>query len=446
MRATGSRNAASRRVSQRLEDPLHAAGGLSNRTVGAIVAVEVVALGSLAVPLLLGLAMKVNRIDTTWSPESALSLVTACGALSALVANPVLGSWCDGRRHRGSGRADFVLGGVLTGASAVALLVLADSLLTLTLVWMLAHLCFNACFVALYGYIADLVPERERARVAGVFGAAAVASVVCGMGLVAVLPKTMPVVLLTMPVLAIPVAILSFLHLRRLPLPTESSERTYESWSARVASLRGQSQYWRVWWQRMGVQLTYGVVSAYGLFFLIRRAQLDEEQAATWVSVVSATAAVLSAIVAVVVGRWASKRGSYGPFILSSMLLIGGALVLKAVGTSVAAYAVATLLVSVAIGSYYAIDLALVLRTVPASRAGFFLGFFNIARTLPQSLIPALAPWVLLIGDGDPIGGSKQNYLALYLVGLVLLVVSLVPLRGMTVLRRTTAQGGDRDF
>lgn len=437
MRATGSRNTPTGRPSEALDCALPVPARLARRTVTAIAAVEVVALGSLAVPLLLGLAMKVNRIETTWRMESALSVITAFGALAALVANPVLGSWCDRRRHRGSGRADFVLGGVLTGVGAVALLLVADSLLTLTLVWMLAQFCFNACFAALYGYIADLVPEPDRARVAGIFGAAAVASVVCGMGLIALLPKTMPVVLLTMPALAIPVTIVAFVHLRGLPRPAQPSDRATDSWAARFGSLRGQTQYWRVWWQRLGVQLTYGVVSAYGLFFLIRRVQLDEEQAATWVSGISATSAVVSAVMAVVLGRWASRRGSYGPFILASMLLIGGALVLKAVGTSVAAYAAATLLVSIGIGSYYAVDLALVLRTVPASRAGFFLGFFNIARTLPQSLVPALAPWLLLLGDGDLIGEGKQNYFALYASGLVLLVLSLLPLRGMSVLRRT---------
>lgn len=440
MRPAGSSDAPSGQPPEDLDPVLPGPGPLAQRTVTAIAAVEVVALGSLAVPLMLGLAMKVNRIETTWRVESALSLVTAFGALAALVANPILGAWCDRRRHRGSGRADFVLGGVLTGVGAVALLLVADNLLTLTLVWMLAQFCFNACFAALYGYIADLVPEHDRARVAGVFGAAAVASVVFGMGLIAVLPKTMPVVLLTMPALAIPVTLVAFAHLRGLPRPSQPSARTSENWAARLGSLRGQAQYWRVWWQRLGVQLTYGVVSAYGLFFLIRRVQLDEEQAATWVSAISAVSAVVSAVMAVLLGRWASKRGSYGPFILTSMLLIGVALVLKAVGTTTAAYAVATLLVSVGIGSYYAVDLALVLRTVPATRAGFFLGFFNIARTLPQSLVPALAPWVLLIGDGDVIGAGKQNYFALYVVGLVVLALALLPLRGMSVLRRTSEQ------
>lgn len=407
----------------------------SRATVASIVVVEFFALGSLAVPLMLGLAMAVNRIETTWEPEAALSLIAALGAASALVANPVFGAWCDRRRHRGAGRAGFMLGGVVAGVAAVALLLAADSIPELTAVWMLAQASFNATFAALYGMIADLVHETDRGRVSGLFGAAAVGSVVVGMGLVAVLPKVLPAVLLPMPILALPITLLAYRHLRRLPRSPAAEAKL--SWWQQVGALRGNRQYWLVWWQRVLVQATYGVVTGYGLYFLIRRVGLAEESAATWVSVTAALSAAASSAAAILFGRWAGRRGSYGPFIVASLMLIGVALGLKAVGTTATAYAAATVLVGIGIGCYYAVDLALVLRTVPASRAGLFLGFFNIARTLPQSLVPAVAPLLLMLGDGDLVGDGSQNYFAFYAFGFLLLLLSAAPLRRMAVLRRS---------
>lgn len=412
------------------------AARLPTRTLVAIVATELVSLGSLTVPLMLGLALAVRRVDTGLEPEAALSIVAALGAVAALVANPVFGAWCDRTRHRGAGRAAFLLGGTVAGVAAIALLLVADSVLELTLVWMLAQASFNATFAALYGLMADLVPEEDRARVSGWFGAAAVGSVVVGMGLVAVLPKELPVVLLTMPTLAVPVVAWSFGHLSRLPRPPSPTAPVASGWRERVTGMRGMPQYWLVWVQRLLVQTAYGVVTIYGLFYLMRRADLAESEAATWVSIVSAAAAGLSALASVVFGSLAGQRGSYGRFIALSVGLIGVALVVKGLGQSATAYTLAAVLVGVGIGCYYAVDLALVLRTVPAARAGLFLGFFNVARTLPQSLVPAVAPALLALGSGDLVGDSDQNYAALYAAGLVVVAMSLVPLRWMTSLRR----------
>lgn len=419
--------------------PLSNEGRLPNATLVAIVATELVALGSLTVPLMLGLAMAVNRIDTRLDPEGALAVVTASGAVAALVANPVFGYWCDRVRNRSGGRAAFLLGGVLAGCAAVALLLAADTLLMLTAAWMLAQASFNATFAALYGLIADLVPEPDRARVSGWFGGAAVGSVVVGMGLVAVLPKELPVVLLIMPTLAVPVTLAAYWHLRKAAAGVGVSPPTTMERMGRaelLRTLRATPQYWLVWLQRLLVQSGYGMVTIFGLFYLMRRADLAEEEAATWVAASSAVAAVVSIGCSIWAGSRAGRRGAYRGYLLLSVGLIAVALVIKAAGVDPLAYLVAAVLVGAGIGCYYAIDLALVLRTVPRQSAGLLLGFFNIARTLPQSLVPAAAPLLIAIGDGDPIGDSEQNYTALYVVGFLVVLASLIPLRWMTVLRR----------
>jgi MFS family permease len=414
---------------------MHDRARASAVTVAAIVVTELVCLGALLVPILVGLALRITTIHTSLEPETALSLVSGLGAAVALVTSPVFGAWSDRTRHRGAGRAAFVLGGALVGVAGIALLLPAHDLLTVTLAWILAHLGFSATFAALYGLIADLVEEPRQAVVSGWFSAAAVGSAAVGLGLVAILPKSLPVVLLTMPALALPVVGWTFWHLVRLPrpaAPTAAPRRLRAGFEA----LRGTPQYWLIWLQRLLVQTAYGVVAAYGVFFLIRRAHLGKADAATWVAASTAGAAVLSVLASVLIGRWAARSGSYGRHILAAVGLLGAALAVMALGTDVAAFVVATALAGVGIGCYYAVDLALILRTIPEQRAGLLLGIFNIARTLPQSLVPFAAPVLLAVGPGDLVGDSSQNYAVLYAAGLLVALASLVPLRWITLLRR----------
>lgn len=417
---------------------------MSGSALASIVAAEFVALGSLAAPLVLGLAVAVKRLDTAWTPEQTLSLVTALGALSAMIANPIFGALSDRTRHRGSGRPAWVLGGVLAGVPAVWSLTQMSTVAGLVVAWCFAQAAFNATFAGLYGLIADQVPEEDRARVSGWFGGAAVGSVVAALGVAAVMPKDLGPIMLPMPLLAVPTTLVAYWYLRRLPLP--SPARRGEGLGAVVAELAANRQYWMVWLQRALVQLTYGIATAYGFYFLIRRAGMGEDRAATWVAVTAAAAASLSAVASVLAGKAVGRSGNYAGPIVASVLVIATGTGVKMVGTSATAYVIASVLVGIGIGCYYAVDLALVLRTVPGRRAGQYLGLFNIARTLPQSLAPAIAPLLLAVGGGDVVGDGSQNYFALYVFGIVIALIALMPMRHITVTRRgeTSALGGSR--
>jgi hypothetical protein len=77
---------------------------------------------------------------------------------------------------------------------------------------------------------------------------------------------------------------------------------------------------------------------------------------------------------------------------------------------------------------------------LPSGLEGFFLGWFTIARTLPQSLAPAVAPALLAIGSGDIVGADRsQNYAALFGMGTVVAIVALA------LVAPLTAAGRERD-
>lgn len=406
---------------------------VSGRTVAAICATEVAALGSLIVPLAIGLALAVSRLETGHRPETVLSLVVGCGAVTSLVAHPVVGWLSD--RSRSPTRAWWILGGAAAGALIAPVALVVDSLAGLTIYWCAMQAAYSAVFATLYGTIADVVPEADRARVAGLFSGSAAGAIVLPLAVAGALPKVPVVMFVLMPTLALPVVALAFLHLRRHA--TRPVRRERDAGALRAAS----RQYWLVWLQRLLAQLAHSIVLLYGVYFLIRRVGLAEEAAASWVAQTVAVTAVATMVVAIAVGRLASRTGNYGPYIFASFVLLIAALAIKAAGTSVLAYVSATLLVGMGVGCYYAVDLALVLRTVPAQHAATLLGFFNIARTLPQSLAPAIGPVLLAVGSGDLVGVDRsQNYFALYVGGLVVTVVALLLVVPIRVLRREAVE------
>ncbi len=390
---------------------------LDRRSIAAIMAVEMTALGSLVLPLQIALPLAIRDMRTGLVDETALSVVAASGALVAMIAAPILGGLSDRTRHRGAGRAIWIVGGAFAGALALLWTTQASGLTELTVGWCAAQFCYNATFSALFGLIGDHTDATNRSTVSGLFGASAVASVVLAMGLATVLPKGGLVLTMTVPAIACVVATIAFYLLRGF-----AGRNVVAADPAARESLRGHHQFWLIWTQRLLAQLAYGLVVSFGLYFLIRRVHLAEDAAADWVAVTSAAAAVISAIAAVTTGRLVRGR-SYRGFIAGAMVAMAAGSLIKAFGDGVEHYVLASLIVAAALGCYSAVDLALVLRVVPSSRSGRFLGIFNIARTLPQSLAPAIAPMALALGD-DPISGSSQNYLALFVVGAVAAVIA----------------------
>lgn len=400
-------------------------------TLLALCAVELSALGSLVVPLSIGLAIKVRSLNTSMSPEEALGIITAAGAAAAMVANLSFGRWSD--QSAQPNRSRWIIGGVLAGALVAPLALYVHTVAALTVVWCLLQITYNATFAGLYGTIADVVPETDRSRVSGIFAASATGSILLGLGLVTFLPKTVEVAFLVMPPIAAVVSCLAFPVLRRLGRP-ERVKVANEGWRA---VLRASSQYWWVWTQRLLGQLGYVFATLFGLFYLIRRAGMEDAHAATWVTATGAAAAALSIVAAVVAGRVAKRSRSYAPFLVVGLGCIGVALALKTATTSPVAFLIATLLAGLGSGAYYAVDLALVLHVLPQSSAGTLLGFFNISRTLPQSLAPLFAPPLLAIGGSDVVGVDRsQNYFALYVAGLLVVGLALlliVPIRTQRV-------------
>jgi MFS family permease len=176
------------------------------------------------------------------------------------------------------------------------------------------------------------------------------------------------------------------------------------------------------WASRFALFMAISLVLSYQLFFLRSRLGLDEAAAAQIVllGVFAQTAAI--AVSAFLAGRLSDRWGRRRLFVGAAAGVFAIGLVVLAFGATVPVYLVAMVVLGLGQGTYHAVDLALITDVLPNKEldAAKDMGLVNVSSTLPQTLAPAIAPIFLAIG------GTGQNYTALFLVGAVWAVLAAV--------------------
>ena len=116
------------------------------------------------------------------------------------------------------------------------------------------------------------------------------------------------------------------------------------------------------------------------------------------------------------------------PFVLLGGALMAAGMLLMALTGDVPFLIAGSLIVSMGIGMFSAVDQALLLDVLPekATDAGRFMGITGFATSIPQSVAPLVASWVLLIG----VNSDEKNYTLLYVIA-----AALVLLGGLVILR-----------
>ncbi|MGA6170777.1 MFS transporter [Streptomyces sp. NPDC012600] len=403
------------------------------RTLVALVVTELLLSFALATPLVATLSLKVNEI-APGERTSVLSLVAAVGAVAAFLLNPVFGHLSDRTAGRFGRRRPWIIGGLLAGLPAAVVMATATTTVQLTIGWLLAQAAYNAALAALSAVIADRVPPGRQATASGLFGAAGFAGVVPGLVLVGMLPGR-TVLLFLLPAGAAAVGgVLAWYLLRGEP-PLDPAEREPVSVRSVFTSLtfdpRTSPAFTIVWGQRFLLQFANSLIGALGLYFFMARLGMSTAEAAALLSVTGLFSLAGNVVSAAVCGRLASRTGAYRAFIIGSGLLLTLSMLLKMTASSVWPVYVASALAGIGLGAFYAVDLALVIRVMPHSAdSARYLGVFNIAKSLPQSIAPALAPLLLALGSDPVVRSGDGNYFALYAAGALaaLVATALTPL------------------
>jgi MFS family permease len=386
---------------------------------------------ALLVPGVLTLSLKARIIDPA-HPANLLSLAQAVAGVAQLISFPLLGRLSDRTLSRMGRRRPFILlGGVLIAIGTIGLLI-AQSAPVLVIANVVLAIGYSGILVSSVSLIADQLAPNRRGPASAVVGLSLPVGAVIGLFVAQLVSPDLALMILIPGAFAVVGAVVFALLLKDSTItaderPAFSARAILETYWVNPAK---SPSFALAWWSRLLIFFGVSAVQAYQVFYLIAILHFSPAAVANAVFlstlVLTATALVFSAIAA----KLSDVVGRRKPFVIAAAVVFAVGLVLAATASGFGAFLLAIAVIGVGQGIYLAVDIALVTQILPdPGNPAKDLGIMNLASTLPQALVPALAPALLAIGASAAV---PQNYPALFLAGAiagVLGAVLIVPIR-----------------
>lgn len=384
-------------------------------------------------PIAISLAVRLGELAPTH--QEYLGYITGAGAVWVMLTAPFMGIWSDRTRTRIGRRRPFMIGGMIVGVISLIVMATAPSVLILGAGWILAQWGWGTVLGNLQNSTADRLPEAQRGKVAGLTGfatqVAPVIGVIATMGLTGnalllfLVPGVVGVVLVTL--------FVTLVHeddSRGLPLERLGAAGVLRKY---VYNPRTYPDFSWNWLGRFLFYFGLTLNTTFTAFFFADRLGLS-------ITEVSGVIGTLGGI-----GVLATTAGALGGGFMSDrfrrrkiFLVLGGAImaigmVTMALSSNLPFLFAGSLTVSLGIGLFAAVDMALLLDVLPEKQtdAGRFMGITGFATSIPQAAAPFIASGILLIG----VSGADKNYSLLFIIA-----AAFVLLGGLVILRIRSAR------
>lgn len=371
------------------------------------------------VPLVLTVALKSTAIVGTAQAANTVSLAVAVAAVCSLIAAPVFGRVSDRIRGRLGRRRPFLLLGALLFAIGGAILIAASSVIVLVLGTVVTLLAFTAVNVAATSIIPDQFEPLKRGPASAVVGLSLPLGAVLGLG-IATAVATSPTLQILIPAAIAVLGALLFALVVKDPQVADAARRPFdvvEFFSTFWVNPAKNPNFAFAWFSRLLIFFGVAALQAYQIFYLTAVLGVSAAEVAQDLFISTLVLTVAALIFAPIAGKVSDVIKRRKPFVIGAALIFAIGLAVAATSTSFAGFLVAVAIVGIGQGVYFAVDLALVSQLVPdPTNPGQGMSIMGLASTLPGSLVPALAPVLLLIGSS---AATPQNYPALFIAGAI---------------------------
>jgi MFS family permease len=380
-------------------------------------------------PLLVTLALKVNSLVGIEQAPGSLAVVTATGALLAMVGNPFFGRLSDRTTSRLGMRRPWMVTGLVGGSLGILVVALAPNVAVVLVGWCIAQLLFNALLAALAAVLPDQVPISQRGLVSGVLGVCVPIASVSGTFLVQLFTGNRLAMFLA------PCAIGGFfvllfaarLHDRRLARADRPAWSLRELAGTFYVNPRTSPDFAWAFASRFMFVLAYAVLVTYQAYYLLEKIGSAEADVPRQIFLGTLVQSAVIVAASLVGGRLSDRTGRRKVFVLTASIVYGLAMFALAVAASFNGFLVGMAIGGLGFGVYMAVDLALVVDVLPDSdNAAKDLGVLNIAGALPFSVAPGIASAILALG-----GGSYGVLYAVAGVWAVLGALAILPVKGV---------------
>lgn len=362
-------------------------------------------------PTSFSLAVRVGQIDPA-GRDAALALVIGLPGLLVLFFNPLVGILSDRTRWRLGRRRSWMLIGSLVSVAGSLVVGSAQSVPPILLGWSVAFVGYSVASAMITAHFGDRLPHAQRGKVMGINGAITNIAPILGYTLAAGFVSA-PVALFLVPAIIAFVGALVFVVFARDPQFTgevrKFDARTF--FGGFYFNPRTYPNLGWVWLSRALVFVGLSFMSLYNVYLLGSRLGLDEATIGALAATLGIPMVLCGIVGAVGSGLLSDKLKSRKSFLVVSALLLAGGLVLIATMDGLIQYIVGTLLASLAVGAYGAVDQAIALDVIPhqENQNGRYLAIFGLGSALPQALAPFLAAGIVTAAAGA--------YGAVYFVG-----------------------------
>jgi MFS family permease len=354
---------------------------------------------------------QVQDIDPS-DKTTALGVVTAIGALVAVLVGPLAGAMSDATGSRFGRRRPWIAGGALLGCTGLALLSGQHGLIGVTLGWCVAQAGLNALQAGLSAAIPDRVPVRQRGLVSGWVGLTQSLGVVAGVALVTEIITGQIsgylAVALLVALTALPMA------LRHPDPPVDRRDLPKFRAGMVIAAFRfdfrAHPDFAWAWGTRFLVQLGNSLGTLYLLYFLRDQVKYPDPDNGLLILILIYTCTTLLTVV--VGGARSDRSGRRKPAVIVSGYSMAAAALLLALWETWTGALVCAGLLGLGYGVYLSVDQALITQVLPkAEDRAKDLGIINIASSAPQVLGPALAAPIVTY-----LGGYSSLYISVAVV------------------------------
>lgn len=391
---------------------------------------------ALLTPVVITIALRVADVAaagglTDAEKATQLGYVMGVGALASTLATPIWGAISDRTTARIGRRKPWMIVGVIGGAVGLTLMAWGPNMLVLGVGWVIAQLSFNANQAALNALLPDAIAESQRGRVSGLLGLTTSIAILAGTFITQFTTGNYFLMFLLPLVVSALALILLLAVFRDRPavkgaLPPFTVAQFFLSFWVNPVK---HPDYGWAFLSRFLVFLANAFVTTYGVYFLTDHIGVGPAEIATFIFFSTFINTAITIVISVV-GGWLSDRfRRRKPFVWGAAVILAAGLVVTGFAGTFEMYLVGAAIVALGSGLYYAVDLALVAAVLPDQQnSAKYMGVFQIANSLPQSLAPVIAPALLAIGAA----GGAGNYPAVFIAGGVFALLgafAIVPIR-----------------
>ncbi|HQE32790.1 MAG TPA: MFS transporter [Propionibacteriaceae bacterium] len=376
--------------------------GSPKRTV-ALVLIAAVGGYLMMLTLATALSLRIALIDPE-GKEAVYSRIVSVAALLMLVAIPLVGALSDRTTSRFGRRRPWIVAGLVVSLACFALIGMSTSFLVIGIAYVVGITAAQAGFNAYAVIPVEGIPDRMRARVMGLMGLFGALAMSGGSFLAGAL-VSMPVLLMTVPILAATVTMLPLLLMYRDPVRDKADVPALDVVGLAKTFFvdpRKHPDFGWTWLSRFLAGAAMTAMLGYFIYFLMSGLHVPIEEVGAKAGLLTLASAPISILFFTGSGWLSDKVGRRKPFVAASAVLMAIALVVGGTATSFTQFLVAWLIFAMGQAMYLTVDLALCASVLPnQADAGKDMAVFGLALNLPGVLVPAVAPLLL---------GASANY------------------------------------